>query len=613
MSVIHAPRKPRLDHRQAGFLVVLGVAIVLMLCRLWYLQVVESDDLVAKASTLRTVAVKRLAPRGLIFDRKGILLAGVEPKWVVTAVPDAVRKNPWVLDKVASMLGVERAKLDLELKENGWRPHFPVPIHIGSSVTVATRIAESGDYLPGIDVETQPMRRYTDTNNFSHLMGYVWTPSAKDVDRLESLRADVPDYVGKDGLERSYEVQLQGKRGLDRFEVDQKRRPKRAVERRVPQAGKRLILSIDADLQRYATATMRGFRGSIVAIQPTTGEILCLVSNPTFDTKLFEGGIRFEDYRKLADDAAFPLMNRAVGGAYPPGSTFKIVTTVALHLAGKFNENRTVYCPGYHTLGKKKTKCLGVHGAISFHRAFEKSCNTYFATIGREAGIENLRRAARLFGFGESMKIDLPGEQKGTFPYEEWLNKPKNPRPWYPGDVVNTSIGQGYVQATPLQMACAASMVANEGRIFRPHLLHAIAEPGKAAQAAAVAPEILHEVDLPSTVWSSIRRAMVSVIESGTAVSARIQGVQWAGKTGSSEHRVGAKTHGWFVGFAPVDEPTISIAVVIEAMGHGGDVAAPIARSVVSHYLSAGKSDPSAPANVPSSSSSSASVGRPGP
>jgi penicillin-binding protein 2 len=583
MSVIHIPRRNELDLRSAGFLIAVGIALIVFFLRLWYLQLVVAADLAEKATALRTVAVRRIAPRGLILDRNGVTLAGVKPKWVVAATPFQAKSNPWVIKKIAAMLTVPEEKLWEKIKANEWRPHIPIPIFVGANIDVATKIAESGDYLPGIEVDTQPMRVLMDTLAFSHIMGYVWTPNDTDVKRLKAQGIEIPEYVGKNGIEREYERLLQGRRGIDRFEVDNKRRPKRVVQRNAPRPGSRITLSIDSGLQKYATGLLKGYRGAAVAMDPSTGEILAMVSSPSFDSTMFEGGISKLDYEKLLNDPGIPELNRAVAARYAPGSTFKILTAIASQLSGKFNPTRTVYCPGYHELGNKKTKCLGVHGAIRFHEAFEKSCNTYFATIGLEAGIDELRKAAKFCGLGEQMGVDLPSESNGTFPFEEWIAKKQVK--WYRGDTVNASIGQGYVTTTPLQMACIASLVANQGTIFQPRFLRAIQEPGKTSPPIMQGSKQTNSVELPAEFWRALQSAMVSVIESGTATRARIPNLIWGGKTGSSEHQTGSKTHAWFVGVAPIASPKIVVSVVIEGVGHGGDFSAPIGRAIVQRYL----------------------------
>lgn len=595
MSVIHAPKEPELDLRQAAFLVLVGLALLVMLLRLWYIQVVMADELANKASSIRTVEVPKLAPRGLIFDRRGVPLARVQGQMVVTAVPSIVDKQPWVLGKLAEMLGADEADLKEKVEAGAWRKHFPTPVHVGASVEVATKIAEAGEYLPGIGVDTQAMRTYPDTLHYSHILGYVWTPSDRDVKRLEDKGiADVADYVGKDGIERIYEKELMGAEGFDTFEVDARRRPVRAVEGKAPVPGSKLILSIDSRLQKVAYEQLRGRRGAVVAIEPKTGEVLCLASGPTYDSALFEGGISTANWTTLRSDPATPLNNRATSSSYSPGSTFKIVTTFASVLAGQFSTNRAVSCPGYYQIGNRRVRCENhAPGTVRFHTAFEKSCNTYFVTLAYDAGMDKLREAAFQVGLGKKTGIDLPSESKGLIPTLEWLHAVNPEAKWYPGDTVNAAIGQGYVSTTPLQMATLAALVANRGVSYQPHLLKAISPPGGSTKPDVIAPKELGRFEAPTELWDDLQSAMVDVIQRGTGRRAQIPGVVWGGKTGSTEHRKGSKTHGWFVGIAPMDDPKIVIAVIIEAAGHGGEVAAPVAKAVVETYL--GKA-PKAPA-----------------
>lgn len=586
MSVIHAPREPELDARHGLFPALLLAAFLVLLIRLWYLQVVAAADLNERALYFQRVSVSQLAPRGLIYDRNGKVLAGVEPRVVITARPAVVRQNPWVVEKVASMLGADPEGLREKIDEAAWRPYLPTPIHIGASIEVATRIAEAGAHLPGIEVSTQPMRAYTDTLSLAHVLGYVWTPNGDDVKRLAEQEIKAAPYVGKLGVERVYERYLMGEPGSQRFEVDAKRRPTRTVGRDNPVPGERLTLSIDSDLQRLAHELLQGHRGSIVALDPRNGEVLCLASSPTYDAALFEGGISEKEWRKLNEDPGHPMINRAIGTYHAPGSTFKIVTTLAAMRAGVFDPNRTVYCAGYYQVGNRRSKCLGHHGAISFERAFEKSCNTYFSDLAMRAGKDVLRETALMCGLGARTGIDLIGETPGVVPTDEWLSRWRDPVRWYPGDTVNLAIGQGEVSVTALQMAFVASVVANRGVGYRPHLLRARQEPGNEGAVHEIVPELAHQVEgVPSEGWERLRRAMGRVISDGTARVAQIPGVAWGGKTGSAERRGQRMTDSWFVGMAPLDTPTICVCVSVENVGHGSDFAAPFARDIVKRYL----------------------------
>ncbi len=593
MSVIHAPPKRDIDLREILPFAVIVTALTMMFMRLWFLQVVRGEELTDRARAIRTNTISKLAPRGLIFDRNGVMVAGVRPEIVLTARPGIVRRNPWVLEKVATMVGAPVEDLREQVEKEAWRPHLPAPIFVGVPIETAGRIVESAENLPGIGVEWQPMRTYPDTMSLCHLLGYVWTPSDRDVDRLKGLNLKPAEYVGKDGLERIYESDLMGKVGSETLEFDSKRRPLRVVGRDNAVPGSRLILGIDLRLQRLAQQLLVGKRGAVVALEPKTGEVLCLVSSPGFDAGWFQKGISVDHWNTLRNDERTPLTNRAIGSRYAPGSTFKIVVSLAAMASGKWSLHQTNFCPGYITVGKARPKCLGVHGSIAYHSAFARSCNTYFADLARRIGEDDLREMALRVGIGRRTGIDLPAENRGLVPTDAWLAAQREPRKWYPGDTVNLGIGQGYLAATPLQMASVAALVANEGVSYKPHVVRAKIPPGPSQNPVPVPLEELARIDLPADRWRELKSAMREVIQSGTATVAQIPGLSWGGKTGSAEHRTNALTHSWFVGVAPIDDPKIAICVIVEAAGHGSTVAAPIGRDVVKAYLT--KPEPAPP------------------
>lgn len=602
MSVIHAPKKPELDARQGMFLAATGGVLLLFLIRLWFLQVVSADDYLSAADKYRRSTVETLAPRGLIFDRKNNLIAGVRPELVVTAIPNVIKKKPWVIDKVSGMLGADSKKLMEKVEDGLSRPYLPTPIYVGAKIDVATRLAEAGDHLPGIGVDTLPMRHYPNTRDMAHLLGYVWTPDPKDVERFEKHEWPLATYVGKQGVEWSLEEYLKGKPGTETVEVDARRRPVRVAGRENPTPGEKLILTIDRDLQKFANeqleeahAKIGGAKGSaVVALDPKTGEVLCLASYPTYDTQLFVGGISRADFKALQEHPANPMWNRAISGQYSPGSTFKIITTIAAAEQGIWDPNRAVICNGYYEVGNRKVKCLGHHGAVTFRTAFIKSCNAYFSDFGLRSKRLGLIQAAESAGLHQRTGIELRGESTGTLPTDDWLRrvqgkKENEPFEWYQGMTVNMGIGQGEVNATPLQMANVAALVANGGVNYRPHLLKARINGDVRTENP---PEELHRINVDPRVWSELQQAMVGVIETGTARSAKIPGVTWGGKTGSTESKGKKLTHSWFVGFAPARDPKIAIAIILEEAGHGGDFAAPIAGRIVSRFLNPPKNQP---------------------
>ncbi len=585
MSVIHTPKKPELDIRMLLFPIFIGLLMLVLFVRLWYFQVVKASDLADRADITNAQKVTQPAPRGLIFDRKGTLLAGVKSEIVVTAVPGDVRKNPWVLDKVAAMLGTDSKRLLDKMNKDGWRSSVAVPIFTGVPIETATKIAETRDDLPGIGIESQPMRYYPDPTDFAHLLGYVWTPDVNDAKRLATNRADTPPYVGKTGIEKVYDEQLLGTPGLEVFDVDAKRRHLRVAQRENPQPGDQLILSIDADLQKFAAEALksRGYQGAIVALDPKTGEILCAVSSPTYDASLFLSGISRTDFDTLNDNPDKPMFNRAIAAHYAPGSVFKIITSIAAEEEGKFDPNYVVNCEGGYRLGRGYTKCLSHHGPITYAKALAQSCNTYFSDLAYRVGQKALCRACAETGLGMREGADVSNESAGIIPTEKWLAKRK--LKWYPGDTVNFGIGQGYVETTPLQLASLLALVSNDGTSYRPHVLHAFRHPG-VKEATLVEPEINHSVNLPADFWSQLKTALIGVIDNGTATkNAHIKGFTWAGKTGSPEVKGQKLTNSWFAGYAPSSNSRIAIAVVVEKVGHGSDFAAPIARDIVKHYL----------------------------
>jgi penicillin-binding protein 2 len=598
MSVIHTPRKPNLDLRMLLFPTVLFVLLLVLFLRLWYIQVALSPELTERAELFGMTYASVPAPRGLIYDRNGKLIAGIQSQWVLTAKPGIVLKKRWVLQKIAKLLQEAGAKsadaerLLRKTQDSAYKPHVPSAIFAGVPVEVAAKITESGEDLPGIGVESQPARFYTDSESFSHLLGYVWVASPQDVKRAEKENRHAASFVGKGGLEWVYERDLVGQDGRESFLLDNKGRPVRVVERTNATPGSQLLLSLDADLQKTALLALGAHRGAVVAIDPRNGEVLCMASSPTFDLQLFKNGISQEDFDELNLSSEHPFINRAVGSAFSPGSAFKIVTTVAAIRAGVFDPQRTVYCAGGYRLGRQLFRCLGHHGSIQFREALERSCNTYFSELAMRVGKDKLRQTALDMGFFGKTGLDLPFERSGLIPTDAWLKRVD--RPWVPGYTVLTGIGQGDVLTTPMQMAELAAMVANSGTTYKPRLVRAIRHLLNQEPELTKA-TILHSLKLTQPQWGYIQEAMVGVVEHGTAAGSQIPGLTWAGKTGSAEVHGQQKTNSWFIGYAPAENPRIAICVMVEAVGHGSEFAAPIAKQVVQKYLMPAGLEPEAP------------------
>ncbi len=585
MSVIRAPRHVPYDLRQ--LIVPVGVAafFIFYFFRLWFLQVAEADSLREQGERSRETKVEMLAPRGEILDRKGQLLAGVRPNLVLMAVPSKLKKDDALRQRVADITGMTLKELDAKLKRITSPPALPTVLLRDIDIKTATRIAESEHLFEGVSVKTLPMRYYPDTKSLAHVLGWVWVPSDVIERELKDQGITPASFVGREGLEKKYETLLMGKAGSERVRLDARRRPVASLPSDHPQPGKDLILGIDGELQAHATKLLAGRRGAIVALDPKTGDVLAMASAPTFDVTDYIGS-----YNTLRDDPAKPLYFRAIQGTYQPGSTFKILTTLAALKKGVFDANRPAYCNGGYQMGSRRFRCLGVHGSVTFNRAMQKSCNAYFADLAVKAGYEAMCDAAEELHFGTRLGLDFDREGRGVVPNPEWWGKVSN-RQFSRGDLVNMGCGQGELLVTPLQMASLIATVANEGKQMRPRFVRAIRDVN--GKVTPVEPEVIGEIAASPEFWSIMKNSLEAVVSGGTARGGRIQGITMAGKTGSAENAHGPLTHSWFVAYAPADNPQIAIAVMAENAGHGGTVAVPIASSVIRKYL---EKDPPKPA-----------------
>jgi len=598
MTIIYTPKKAQYDARLLLLPIVIVILGTILVLRLWYIQVVASPELSRQASMQNRASMSLLAPRGLIRDRNGVLLAGDQPELVITAIPKIIKSHPTELSTIAQLLDVDEEQLKSKLSRGNWLPKLPTPIFVNASMHQATKIAESSMDLPGVTVETQPMRYYPDPIDYSQILGNVWVPDTSDIKRLIGLNIIPAQYVGKFGIEWYYEKYLMGHPGTNLMEVDTKSHPLRQVSQDAPIPGDQLTLAIDSRLQKVATNDLKGHRGAVVALDPSNGEVLCLVSAPSLNLSLFDGGISAKNFSMLENDPSKPFENRAVNGFFPPGSTFKICTSIAMKRSGNFNLSDTVFCDGGFHMGRATIKCDEQHGSIAYVDALAKSCNTYFCTMGMRSGPNAIRRAALDAGLGAKTGIDLRTEYNGgVVPTEPYVRKVRKNGHWYGGDTANMSIGQGFVLASPIQMADVAEMVANRGIIYKPRIVHSIEAAGS-SQVQIIKPEMDRQVDMPEDFWNAVLTGMQGTIDYGTGVSARIPGLVWGGKTGTAQHGKGRKNDAWFIGIAPLSDPKIVVAVIVEDSGYGASFAAPIARDVVRAYLAS-----SAVVKVASSSS----------
>jgi penicillin-binding protein 2 len=471
-----------------------------------------------------------------------------------------------------------------------------------------TRIEEHKLNLPGVYIYPEPIRTYPDGLLFGHIMGQMGQIQPEELKKRRNEGYRPGDYCGKLGLEKQYDAELRGYNGGREIEVDARGRVLRDVrsENTDPVPGATLTLSLDRDLQKIAYdalaewgtgqhlhAQAGGNPGAVVAMDPQTGRILAMATYPSYDPNLFVKGISQDDWKRIQENPLKPQINRCVGSAYAPGSTFKVITASAGLETGTCSTDTYEYCSGSISLGGHWHKrCHKVHGSIGFYGAIAKSCDIFFYRLGQRLEPERMADYAQRFGLGARTGIDLPFvESAGVVPSPEWKQK-HHRGPWVGGDTVDFAIGQASLATTPLQMCNAAAAIANGGTLYKPHLVKAIKYPAVSDQPAhtdPVNPEVLKKVSVSPHTLEKIVRAMEMVMQpGGTAANAAIPGLTMAGKTGTAQ--VGVKggaivNNAWFIGFAPVENPRIAICVFVEHAGHGGDFAAPIAKQIIAKYF----------------------------
>ncbi len=589
-------------------------AFGLLAGRMYQLQVTQAERYATLAEENR-VSPRLLPPeRGVIVDRFGVPLAINRQSYRVVIVPEQAGD----LDRILAALGKLVALPDRDRQRvlrtaQRSRAFNPIPVLEDLSWDEIARIAVHAPDLPGVQIDMVPRRVYPEGATTAHVVGYVGAASEDDLtgDPLLTL----PDFrIGKAGIEKAHEAVLRGRAGISEVEVNAVGRVIRELRRVEGHPGRELMLTIDTELQRFSAERFGEETGAAVVIDVLTGEILAMVSRPSYDPNPFPGGISIKDWRALISDPRAPLSNKAVAGQYAPGSTFKMVTALAALETG-LNPTQTVFCSGSLSLGDGKFHCWrrGGHGAVDMHKAIVESCDVYFYEMARRVGIDRIAEMAQRLGVGVRLGIELPNEREGLVPTRAW-KRAATGKPWLIGETLIAGIGQGYVLATPLQLAVMTARLVNGGRAIRPTLTRAIGRDGRLLPDRMPTTSL---VGIPSDHLGIIGRAMAGVTMSarGTARAARIEDPEMAmgGKTGTSqvrritaaERRAGIRKnadlerqerdHALFVGYAPLSQPRYAVSVIVEHGGGGGAVAAPIARDIL---LEAQKRDPSR--NAPS-------------
>jgi len=570
----------------------------LLFTRLWYLQILKTESFRDLSENNRLRFLPVAASRGGILDRNGKELVKNRPSFSVAVIQKDVQDKDALLDRLARILKVERKELEERWeKGKGRAKYYPIVLASGISREQLEVLEENNLSLPGVNIEMKPVRDYTNGILAAHLLGPIGEVTEADLDSDAFQEYNPGDYVGKSGIERSWEQDLHGADGGRQIEVDALGRVLRNIRESRPVDGNTLILTIDQELQKTAEQAFGDQAGAAVAMDVNSGEILAFVSNPGFDPALFSGRMTPQQWDSYLNDRRHPLENKALKGQYPPGSTFKIVTALAALEEGVIDEQSSVVCTGSYTMGTKKFGCWDKkgHGRVTLRRALKESCDVYFYQLGERLGVDRIAAYARKLGLGTPMGVGLESEKGGLIPTIAWKEK-KFKKKWYSGETLPVAIGQGYVLMTPVQLASMIATVANEGTVYRPHLVKKVMDQdGKLLK--EFLPEIIGTTGIKPASYELVKEGLAAVVNErgGTGGLARLYEVKVAGKTGTSQVvklpdskgyvPYQFRDHALFVAFAPYDKPEIAVAVVIEHGMHGGGSAAPIAGRILKAYF----------------------------
>jgi len=564
--------------RLAAFAVVSVLLFVMLLGRLWQMQVLQGNRFRQLSEENRLRDLRMPAPRGILYDRKGRPLVTNRAAFTVSLLPMELRRPKLVLPRLAAILDMPLAEIQLRLEQARLRPFEPVRLLRDAPKRVVAMVEENRLDLPGVIIEVEPVRHYLYGSLAAHALGYLGEIDAAELASPAWEGYRMGDLIGKGGVERTYDRELRGHDGRLRVEVDARGRALGILGRDPAHPGKSLVLTIDLDIQRAAEAALGEMAGALVVLDARSGEVLAIASHPAFDPNAFAAGISPRAWARLATDRGLPLLNRAVDSTYEPGSVFKVVTAAAALARGTATRATRVTCNGIFRLGGWVFRDLKAHGTVDFVEGVARSCNVFFWTLGTRTGGDAMAEMARALGLGERTGIDLPSESPGLIPDSAWKRRTQR-EPWYPGDDANMAIGQGWVNVTPLQVARMIAAVGNGGTLVRPHLVRRVlGADGGPSRSVPVPPA--GSVTFRPDVLATLQEALTAVVERGTGRGVAIPGLTVAGKTGSAENPRG-QPHAWFAAYAPAGDPRVAVAVLVEHGRRGGLVAAPIARAVL--------------------------------
>jgi penicillin-binding protein 2 len=585
------------------------IAFGLLAARFVYLQLVQHDTYSAKAEDNRISIVPVPPNRGLMIDRNGVVLARNYSGYTLEISPRKVKSLDRTIEQISQLVDVtsrDRARFKKLMLEA--RNAESLPIRTRLSDDEVARFAANRYRFDGVDIKARLFRQYPYGEVASHVIGYMGRINQEDQEQLAEAGLEAnyrgTDFIGKSGLEASYQDELHGVTGFEQVEIDAAGRGIRTLSRTPPQPGNNITLTLDLKLQQVGEAAFGDRRGAMVALEPSTGAVLAFVSKPGYDPNLFVDGIDPQSWAELNNSPDKPLLNRAINGVYPPGSTFKPFMAMAALETGKRRFNSTIHDPGYFEFGGRRYRDSkkGGNGTVDLMKSIVLSSDTYYYQVANDMGIDAIAAFMTKFGFGARTGIDLIGEGTGVLPSPEWkLKRFRTPaqQKWYPGETISIGIGQGYNAYTPIQLAQALATLLNGGTMYKPHLVAHI-DNVRTGERRNIEPQVTQRVKFRPEYVDFVKRAMAGVNKEGTGARA-FAGAQYTsgGKTGTAqviamkqnekydEAKVAERhrDHSWFIAFAPVENPKIALAVIVENGGFGARAAAPLARVMLDYYL----------------------------
>lgn len=600
-NLLNGPEPAEFRQKLKIAIALIMVALFVLLARLWYLQIIKGDDLKQRSEN-NSIRFRKIMPlRGLIMDRDRRIMVDNRPSFDVLYMPSRGKDPDRLIERLKELYSSRELELSYDQPlPKKLKPYLPVKLEKNVSMEKVAMVETNALDLSGIYIDTSPVRLYLNGETIAPVIGYTGEISRDELEKDDEYSSG--DIVGKYGVEKYLDSYIRGRKGAELVEVNVYGKEIKNLGRIDPVSGYNVVLNLDSDLQKTAWEAFAGRAGAAVALDPRDGSVLAMVSSPSFDPNLFNSGISSEQWSKFVGDPLTPLSNRAISGQYPPGSTYKLIVAAAALEEGIITPDTKFFCDGSYDFGNRTFRCWQKkgHGHVSLHRAIVESCDVYFYNVGKMLGVDKIAHYAKLFGLGEATGIDLPNEKGGLIPTKKWkLARMKEP--WQSGETISISIGQGFNLVTPLQLVSAYSAFANGGNVWKPRLVKGI-ETADGKLYKEFLPEKKGELPLSKETFDLLGRSLWGVVNEsgGTGKPARRPGADVCGKTGTAqiiglpenekarrEKKIGVfhRDHALFVCFAPLANPEIAVAVIVENAGHGGAVAAPIARKIIDVYF----------------------------